>query len=311
MAAVGIPVDPMKTVQQGMWNSNPTGCYWNVPNGPAAIYFNTGGNPLLEDIQRRVVCQVKPQPAPGKRPCCIPVSNLTVANVFSNDMIMQRGGKGSSVFGTAPASATIVVTVDGSEPIRAIAGPDPWNATAETIPNGWVVDLPPHPASKNTEMHTIKIECTEGCSSATEQANSVILERVKFGDVILCAGQSNMELILGVTFSWYGEYEATDQWSNGKNISNDTAYPIHFAHLDHNLQLHPSDSPTLPWIEASPGMMQAWSVPSVVGWEGLRGFSGACWYTGRALYNLRAGTADEGVPIGLIEAAWVSSWSAN
>jgi hypothetical protein len=48
--------------------------------------------------------------------------------------------------------------------------------------------------------------------------------------------QSNMELILGVTFSWYGEFEATDRWSGGgKNISNDTAYPIHFAHMNHNL----------------------------------------------------------------------------
>jgi hypothetical protein len=125
--------------------------------------------------------------------------------------------------------------------------------------------------------------------------------------------QSNMELILGVTFSWYGEFEATDRWSGGgKNISNDTAYPIHFAHMNHNLVVPgPSDSPTLPWVAAvdsssssSSSSSSTWSVPSTVGWEGLRGFSGACWYTGRALYNLRTGTADEGVPIGLIEAAW-------
>ena len=119
--------------------------------------------------------------------------------------------------------------------------------------------------------------------------------------------QSNMELILGVTFSWYGEFEATDRWSGGgKNISNDTAYPIHFAHMNHNLVVPgPSDSPTLPWVAAvDSSSSSTWSVPSTVGWEGLRGFSGACWYTGRALYNLRTGTADEGVPIGLIEAAW-------
>jgi hypothetical protein len=52
--------------------------------------------------------------------------------------------------------------------------------------------------------------------------------------------------------------------------------------MGHNLVIPgPSDTPTLPWVEASStAPKQTWSVPSVVGWEGLRGFSGACWYTG-------------------------------
>jgi sialate O-acetylesterase len=242
------------------------------------------------------------------------VTNLTLSNVFSDDMILQRDGKGSSIFGIAPAGATIVVTIDGGAPITASAGLDPWNATAGTIPNGWAVHLAPHAASLADAMHTVRIECTKGCPASG--INLLTLSRVKFGDVIICAGQSNMELILGVTFSWYGEYEATDQWSRGLNISNDTAYPIHFAHLDHNLQLDPSDSPTLPWIvPVNPSRGEGrptWSVSSEAGWQGLRGFSGTCWYTGRALYNLRTGTANEGVPIGLVEAAWggtiIESW---
>ena len=128
-------------------------------------------------------------------------------------------------------------------------------------------------------MVCIKIECTDGCESG---ATSVTLERVMFGDVLICAGQSNMELILGVSFSWYGEYEATDAWSKGKNISNDTAYPIHFAHLNHNLVIPgPSDTVTLPWTpanaaESTPsGAAKAWSVPAEVGWWGMRGFSAA------------------------------------
>ena len=273
--AVGINVTGQK-IGEGTYNSNPVGCYWNVANGPTAVYYNDGGNPLLEDIRRRVICQQVPQGQ--KAQCCTPVSNLTVSNAFSSDMILQRDGRGSSVFGTAPANATIAVTLDGGAPIRAAAGLDPWQAAQGEIPNGWIVHLPPHAASKN-ETHMIKIECTDGCESG---ATSVTLERVMFGDVLICAGQSNMELILGVSFSWYGEYEATDVWSKGKNISNDTAYPIHFAHLNHNLVIPgPSDTATLPWTpanaaESTPsGAAKAWSVPAEVGWWGLRGFSAA------------------------------------
>eukprot|EP01044_Picomonas_judraskeda_P008566 COSAG03_NODE_987_length_5098_cov_24.705341_2_plen_164_part_00 len=154
----------------------------------------------------------------------------------------------------------------------AIANPDPWDTRGTEIPNGWTVHLPPQAASKHGDTkHTIEIQCSAGCTSGN---HTVTLERVLFGDVLVCAGQSNMELILGVTFSWYGQFEATDEWSgtfsqtygsiltvilhtndvpccvacsgSHRNISNDTSYPIHFAHMDHNLVIPgPSDTPTV------------------------------------------------------------------
>jgi hypothetical protein len=182
--AVGIPLDTEAKIGEGTYPSNPVGCYWNVKNGPAAVYFNDGGNPLLDDIQRRVICQKTPPPPRGTH-CCTPVNNLTLANVFSSDMILQRDGKGSTIFGTAPANATITVSIDDGTPISTTAHPDPWDtAPKDVVPNGWIIHLPPHAASKHE--HTIKVHCTSGCTTGN---TTVTLERVLFGDVLLCAGQ--------------------------------------------------------------------------------------------------------------------------
>ena len=299
--SVGIPVtSATAAIPNGTWDSNPTGCYWNVMNGVAAVYFNIGGNPIVADVQRRAIC--KRGVPPDQPVCCSPITTLMVSTAFSSDMVLQRNATGqqATVFGLAKANATVAVFLDGKAAGSAIAAADPPDVADGAIPNGWQVVLPPQPPSRK-RSHTIRVEC-EGCDG---EDRVVTLERVKFGDVILCAGQSNMELILGVTFSWYGQYEATDQWSHGRNISNDTALPISFAHLDHNLQLAPSDWPLLPWLKPT-GQTDGhtWTPASRAGWVGLRGFSGVCWYTARALYNLRAGTADADVPLGLIEAAW-------
>ena len=137
---------------------------------------------MLEDIQRRVICQKEQEPAPGAH-CCTPVDNLTVANVFSSDMILQRDGKGSTIFGTAPANASIAVSLDGVVISHTTANPDPWAANDSEIPNGWIVHLPPHAASKHNDTgHLVEIQCTDGCTAGN---TTVTLERVLFGDVLV------------------------------------------------------------------------------------------------------------------------------
>jgi hypothetical protein len=59
------------------------------------------------------------------------------------------------------------------------------------------------------------------------------------------SGQSNMELPLQETFSWWTDFEATDAWSKANSkpfISNDTAYPIRTLQLGHNVQVRENAS---------------------------------------------------------------------
>ena len=80
--------------------------------------------------------------------------------------------------------------------------------------------------------------------------------------------QSNMELPLQATFSWYSDIEANDTWSlkKGLNIANDTDLPIRTLKIGHNVQLRENTS------FADPAQT-FWQVPS---YDGLKGFSATC-----------------------------------
>jgi hypothetical protein len=61
-------------------------------------------------------------------------------------------------------------------------------------PGSWKAALKPSPAGGSV---TISVACTGGCGAAAP----IVLERVTFGQVWICSGQSNMDLSSLFTFS--------------------------------------------------------------------------------------------------------------
>ena len=95
-----------------------------------------------------------------------------IANVFGNNMVLQRDGSGSNVWGWAAAGDSITATFNGS-------------ALPSVVADGaglWQVVLPPTPAGGPFDL------------SFTGASGSAMLTNVLFGDVILCGGQSNSAL---------------------------------------------------------------------------------------------------------------------
>jgi hypothetical protein len=269
----------------------PAGCYfYELPVVGYSVFFGMQGSPTQTDGQRRVICKRR---APlAKDMCCAPNTELRLGHgdelPFGDDMVLQHG-RPAAIFGLAKAGSTVTVVYDGKS-YTAKANPDPfapgWGAPLAS--NSWRVELDPQPAGP--AKGNITVTC-EGCAA---NASTAVLSSVLFGEVIICSGQSNMELPLLNTFSWHTDFEATDEWStaNGKQwISNDTSYPIRFLKLGHNVQLRENIS------FASPA--PSWTVPS---YNSLQDFSATCWYTGRAMHNLQP--TDAKTPIGLIEASW-------
>ena len=99
-----------------------------------------------------------------------PPPTVSVSPVFSSDMVLQRD-TASVIWGwTATAGAPVTVSL----------GPKRYQA--QSTGNLWKVTLDPQPASSGG----VSLNVSSG-------ADTVVLERVLFGDVYLCSGQSNME----------------------------------------------------------------------------------------------------------------------
>ena len=75
-----------------------------------------------------------------------------------------------------------------------MTGAHPGHFAGKATPDGkWTVGLPPVPPS----LATTDIEITASSpssSAAAEAGESVSLLRVLFGDVVICGGQSNMQV---------------------------------------------------------------------------------------------------------------------
>ena len=140
-----------------------------------------------------------PGPYPSGGSCNMngPQTLCIGAPVGSNAVLQQAPAK-SAVTGSVPvgygkAPMTVTVTlVDDADPggfnhsVDATVRPD----------RTWKVLLPPRPAFGN---YSIGAMCTQGCSG--ENATfEVGLKNITFGDVYVCAGQSNMQLMMDYTF---------------------------------------------------------------------------------------------------------------
>ena len=100
-----------------------------------------------------------------------PPPTVSVSPVFSSDMVLQRD-TASVIWGwTATAGAPVTVSLGHKR------------YQAQSTGNLWKATLDPQPASSGPG---VSLNVSSG-------ADTVVLERVLFGDVYLCSGQSNME----------------------------------------------------------------------------------------------------------------------
>ena len=177
-------------------------------------------------------------------------------------MVLQRDVPSSSLWGISTATGAIV-TATLSSGISYPSNPTDQDGVFR-------ISLPPLPAT------SIPFNIT--FSSPGE--NSITISDVVVGDVILCSGQSNMQVSLQMAFNATAEIAATDAFGA----------MIRVMYVGGRNSLVPEQDilTSIPWSRASASSMGANS------WSG---FSAQCWYTGRSLFQL----LNETVPIGLIE----------
>ena len=238
---------------------------------------------------------------------------FSFASVFGDDMVLQRTVK-SAVYGEgASPGATVHVTVGGGQNIDGSADKQGVEATEvrAQADGSWKAVLGGRPAGTGFTV------------TARSGSSTVALQRVAFGDVWFCSGQSNMELGLHYTFSVNETMEA---------ITNDEKYSnIRLLHFDHNPQPSPVWVTNGRIVNPSTVTNSSWLTPKdaiATTVSGCRGthcasafsdFSATCWYFGESLTERIShsatdvsGTQTTQIPLGLIESAFggtcIESW---
>ncbi len=123
-------------------------------------------------------------------------TRLCIGAPAGSNAVLQRAPASAAITGSVPAGfgmAPMTVSVT----LKDEMGPFEKVAAATVRQDGtWKVLLPPRPTFGN---YSLVAQCSAGCRgpNATE---IVRLVNLTFGDVFVCAGQSNMQLMLEYTF---------------------------------------------------------------------------------------------------------------
>ena len=140
---------------------------------------------------------------------------LTFANLFSSDMVLQRG-QAAVLWGTGTPGRRVDVTValptDSSVVVSSLVAP-----------NGeWRVQLKAMDAATGVTI------------TATDGVNTLTLGNVAFGDVFLCSGQSNMKIVLSYSFGGAEAIAAASKYPNIPPLQRPTAVvPDTHAAVEH------------------------------------------------------------------------------
>ena len=204
---------------------------------------------------------------------------LHLNNVLSSNMVLQRAPQSSQLWGTGEPGHSASALLDNT----------PAGVTTIDKSGRWMLALPPHRASLN---HTI---------SVTDGNTTITLSNVAFGDVYLCSGQSNMQVVLN--YSWGGAeaMAMADRYPNIRLLNIPTA----MSNFTLNEVTRLSYSP-------------AWVLPSADTLQNPRNgadlfsyFSAVCYWTGMHVYDSLNGT----IPIGLVQSSYagtvIAAWTAN
>ena len=181
-----------------------------------------------------------------------------VSSVFGDHMVLQRAPQRARLWGFTRSNASVSVSIHasgdrGHKPLRALADAD----------GKWTIALPPVQAS--AAPHTLHVT-----SSTTEKAT---LHDVLFGDVFLCAGQSNMVFSVGAMENGTAELRSADSYPTIRlmTIGQGTRSSTRLDDLQTVEQ---------PWVVASSA--------SVAHGGPFGYFSAVCWIFGREVHALIA-----------------------
>ena len=181
-------------------------------------------------------------------------AELAVAKLFSSGMVLQEAPSRAALFGTySEAPVKLSLLCDSFEESVSL------EADLDDVNLRWVATLPP-------------VSSFSSCNiSITSGAEEVFLEKVLFGDVWFCTGQSNMGWALG------GIENNTEEMENAKAYENIRMYRI---------DDQPNSEPQYDIQEVRNGWL-SWNSPSSewpegTEWEGghwprpIGDFSGIC-----------------------------------
>jgi hypothetical protein len=191
------------------------------------------------------------------------------------------------------------------------------NATA--APMAWKVLVPPQPAGGSW---TVTVACASGCSTA-DAGVELVLQRVTFGEVFFCSGQSNQVLGLGDTYDFPSVLAAV----KGGKYSNIRGYNyVPFSQYSHDFEGFSTTAATednlgSPWLNVTYMASVLYDGPedgskpnyaSFHPFTSFSSFGAVCFHFAAALTDRLGADAP---PIGILM-SWMGgttpeSWSAN
>ncbi len=139
-----------------------------VGTGPCLAQSQTPANAPAADVGPDQLSEAPP--------------TLLLSGLFSDGAVLAADHP-LAVWGLSSKGATVRVTLDDD------------SAQTNAADDGrWRVVLPAHPASEPGQSHEMRIESRRGRQTTTETRQNLV-----FGDLWLCAGQSNMDRSIGDT----------------------------------------------------------------------------------------------------------------
>lgn len=220
-----------------------------------------------------IALSVVPLYAQGASIAMLPPLPL-LSPIFTTQAVLQRAPASVVLWGWAAPRADIFVSLDDVALIP----------TSSDTDGLWRLALPPTLAGG---PHIIAVNASAGTSGGPVGS---VIEDVLFGEVVLCSGQSNMDMPVSYAFNASAEAAASAAYSDIRlfNVapnSSSTPQPI-----------FPAGATA--WVPASAPSLPASS------------FSAICWFTGRDLHNGLGGD----VPVGLVHSALggtaIQQWTA-
>jgi hypothetical protein len=97
---------------------------------------------------------------------------LSLPSILSSNMVLQRSPQSAQLWGSASAGNVVTVTLDGAQSLQTMAQQD----------GSWSLQLPAQAASVDRNL------------TIAGDGQTLQLSNVAFGEVFLCAGQSNMQV---------------------------------------------------------------------------------------------------------------------
>lgn len=244
------------------------------------------------------------QPCPASGPDgASAAAGFSLSAGFSDDMVLQRAPAKAALygFGTGPVS----VRVAGTDGVGAAVQ---YVVEAQRRDDGtWKAFLAPHVAGGSFTV------------TATGASGAATLERVTFGDIYVCSGQSNMALETFYTFSAdtikeevmrndkYSKLRLFEYGGMGYNCSLASWTPTWVT-----TQNSIAEAPLYKWYNMSEGATVPYQQRAEGMFSALQHFSATCLYFGVELLDALGPDAP---PIGLIETAvggsTIEAWMSN